>query len=250
MFIFDIISKFFMMLWSKGKVISRIDFSGYYRKFGYPTPFIEQHKSAPGVNDVFKRLKSAHNIFKDQRAKITSEESPRENRKYLGWKIFHLIKLISKRLVLIGMLLFIVFIILACINDSVFGSLVGIVIGIALFIVVISLVSKCGEKIAELSYEKYSHKIKDRLIAARNEYLEVEAVCTEEMDVLCLASLSDEERGVERRHREIIRMEEENAKKMASLNDKVEKVRKENKRQYDEIKEKVDKTNNALGIKD
>lgn len=243
MFIVDFVQK----LWSKGKTVSRLDFNSYYRKFAYPTPFIERHKSAPGVNAVLKKLKTAHDKFKEQRAQLQEREQTKEKDKFTTWKTFHIIKVVSKRVFLIGLILFIVSCILSTVARDTFAGFGNMVMGVMLLITPVPFIFKVLEKITELFYEKYSHCISDELIAIRLQYLKIENACREEMDELCLASLSDLERAQELQHREMIAIQEKNAEAISS---QLKKMRKENKANHHAIKEDLRKFKERMGIED
>lgn len=243
MFIVDFVQK----LWSKGKTVSRLDFNSYYRKFAYPTPFIERHKSAPGVNTVLKKLKVEHDAFKEQRAQLREREQMKEKEKFTTWKTFHIIKFVSKRFFLVGLIFFIVSFILSIVAKDTFADFGNMVMGIMFLITPVPFIFKALEKITELSYEKYSHCISDELIALKLKYLEIENACREEMDELCLASLSDLERAQELQHREMIAIQEKNAETISS---QLRKMRKENKANHHAIKEDLRKFKERMGIED
>ena len=248
MLFFEIIVNFFSKLWSKGRIITRIDFNSYYRKFGYPTPFIEQHKSVRGVNEYFKILKTAHNAFKERRAEILEQEGFVEQRKYSIWKMFRLIKIVSKRFFLIGMFLFIFSIIIVSFVDlRLFDDFTSLIFALVFFSVPLALVSKGAEKISEISYNKYSYRIKNELKAIRLSYLEIENDCREKMDTLCLNSLSQQERAAEWHHREMIALQEKTAEAMSA---QLKKIHKENKEHNYAVEEDLRKFKEKFGIKD
>ena len=242
-FLLDLIKK----LWSRGKTVSRIDFNNYYRKFGYPTPFIERHKSAPGVNEVYKKLKVAHDNFREQRAKIAEEEKSKENKLFTTWKVIHLIKTISKRLFLIGLIVSIVLFFLYAFNENLSTDFSNTVMVLMFLITPIPFISKVLEIITRFSYGKYSDRIKNKLIALKSEYLDIEMEYENEMDTLCLNSLSEEAREAEEHHREMIALQEKNAQ---ALSAELKKIKKENRNNINSLKKDVGQIKDTLGIDD
>lgn len=248
MFIFEFIANFFIKLWSKGEIVSRIDFNSYYRKFAYPTPFIERHKSAKGVNEIFKKLKIAHNSFKERRAEIINQESRVEQQIYSIWLFFHLVKIVSKRTLLICAFIGIALMIaLSSVEIKMFDNLANIITYVFFLSIPCSFISKCAEKIMEVFYNKYSARITKELTTVKLEYFRIENECREEMDKLCLASLSKQELTEEIHHREMIALQEKNAEMVSA---QLKNIQKENKKHNRAVEEDLRKFKEKMGIED
>lgn len=246
MFIIDILSSLFKKLWFKGKIITRVNFKNHYMFFAYPTTFIKRHKSAPGVSEVLKKLKKAHNSFERRRSELLERESAIEQSKYKIWKVFHLIKVISKRSFFVG--IFLSFAIMIMYSKSVaLEGLFAIAIILEIILIPLSVFSKIAEKIAGISYEKYSCRINNELKNIKLEYCRKEKVYGDEMDELCLESLSELERSEELHHREIIAIQKKNAETMAN---EIKQIKKENSKHNNAVERDLRKFKIRMGIED
>ncbi len=247
MIIFDIISSFFKKLWNKGGSVPRINFNGYYRKLEYPTPFIELHKSAPGVEEVYGKLRDAHSRFREKRAEIVNREKQTEENKFSKFTKVHFLKIISKRTLLISFLLWIILIIVqSAERTSISDNLIDITAIIVFTSVPVLTVSKIIEVIRKRNYIKYYKRIENEFISIRNEYLRIKDVLEEDMDHLCLASLSQQERTEELHHRELIYLEEKHHLELVKLEEKRNKELTSINSKVNEIHEKAQSNSRDL----
>ena len=247
--IFNVIRKIFKWIWGGGNGISRINFNVYYAELKYPTPFIEQHKSAPGVDEVYKKLKKAHDDFRKKRANVKEMESSYEEQLFNKWKKIRLAKIISKRLLVVSLLLSIIG---DNIDSNIMTSLVNL-IGIIFILSIPTLtISKLIEIVIERKYDKFFKRIKQILLSFRTEYLKIKALLEQEMDELCLSSLNELELTKELHRREIEQFKElqrqsnevqkQTNKSLSSLNRQVETLNEEtikNSKDLNKIKKKL-----------
>ena len=245
MIVIDLISE----LWSKGEEVQRIDFEHYLEKSKNLrcSTFVCEHKSAPGVKPLLEKLRGVHEDYKEQIASIIDRETANEEKRFLSWRCFHIGKIICKRCLILSLLFVIVSLVLMIVNEDTYGNIFSISILFPFLLTFLSVIFKITEKICKVIYTRFSKKILNELQIIENSYSKTKAEYVEEMDTLCMESLSPLERSEERHRRELAEIRNENKKLQKEIKNMRSDVRNISKKSY-ETKQKVDEIYEGFGF--
>lgn len=167
----------------------------YYGECSKTLAYAEEKMSVDGVLEYLKRLKVEKNNYISDIDSIVNPKKEEEEKRYLSLEKWTKIRQISAWTCIVGLIFFIIGMIFDLTNNAVIegiAALCGIILTPVSFLMFV--VTKIGEVVCSMIYERFVQDIMRRIQIRENEFIVLCQKYYKEIDDLYLDTLSSAER--------------------------------------------------------
>lgn len=224
----------------KEKIISLIDkfgcigdvnFNYLYEGEAYQSAlqFASQYQNIPGVSEQIARLKENNSQYREQFNAIMNDNYENVNQKYHTWYRAYTVKIFSKRLAIISLMVFILLLIIEVFFSSnwsfLLEALMFFIANLANFTLTIGIIGlvifKIVSGISQKTYDSSHNCLEEQIKSLNAKYLRTVDTNRENIDQLYLGSLDPAHREVvlmrrdqERHHKEMLKQQKQHNEAM------------------------------------